>query len=76
MAAQRGSRAGRAIPFRARPRSATISAPKGKRTATGDAKEAAEALTLLDALARAPAAAALVVAARGAVVGGLHVSST
>ena len=40
-----------------------MSAPTGKRTALGEAQEAAEALTLLDALARAPAAAALVVAA-------------
>ena len=37
--------------------------PTAKRTAPGDAQEAAEAPTLLGALARAPAAAALVVAA-------------
>ena len=40
-----------------------MSAPKTEITAPGDAQEAAEALTLLEALARAPAAAALVVAA-------------
>ena len=40
-----------------------MSAPIGTSTAPGDAQEAAEALTVLDALARAPAAAALVVAA-------------
>ena len=40
-----------------------MSAPTGKSTAPAGAQEAAEAPTLLDALARAPAAAALVVAA-------------
>ena len=40
-----------------------MSAPTGASTAPGDTHEAAEALTLVDALARAPAAAALVVAA-------------
>ena len=40
-----------------------MSAPASTSTAIDDAQEAAEALTLLDALARAPAAAALVVAA-------------
>ena len=40
-----------------------MNAPSTERTAPGDAQEAAEAPTLLDALARAPAAAALVVAA-------------
>ena len=40
-----------------------MSAPTGSSPAPTDAQEAAEAATLLDALARAPAAAALVVAA-------------
>jgi hypothetical protein len=40
-----------------------MSAPTAKSTASGDAQEAAEAITILDALARALAAAALVVAA-------------
>jgi hypothetical protein len=40
-----------------------MSAPTAKSPAPGDAQEAAEALALLEALARAPAAAALVAAA-------------
>jgi hypothetical protein len=39
-----------------------MNAPTGKKTAPADAQDAAEAPTLLDALARAPAAAALVAA--------------
>ncbi len=48
------------------PRSATMSAPRAENAAPGDAPgdaQAAEGPTLLDALARAPAATALVVAA-------------
>jgi hypothetical protein len=51
-----GSRAG--ISFRAGARAATMSGPTAKNTASGDTQAAAEALTLLDALARLPAAAA------------------
>ena len=51
------------IPFRARPRSATMSAPTVEIAPHGGKVEETEPLTLLNALARAPAAAALVVGA-------------
>jgi hypothetical protein len=59
VAARGSGAAGRGIPFRARFGSEAMSAPTG----ASNAPAAAKVPTLLDALARAPAAAALVVTA-------------